>query len=169
MLLLKATERNWGLIGPGDWDKHSWKINDDGWYEYKETFRSNSAEKLAEILKAKGCPKVAMADLTRDDQAEAVEDAFRYGKMAVLAASYDGGLFSPAYNFLHTLQMKAYQQRRVALVENGSWAPSAGRVMKEMFAAMKAVEVAGPLVTIRSRMKAEDIPALEALADALLA
>ena len=130
---------------------------------------AEAAEKLAEILKAKGCPKVAMADLTRDDQAEAVEDAFRYGKMAVLAASYDGGLFSPAYNFLHTLQMKAYQQRRVALVENGSWAPSAGRVMKEMFAAMKAVEVAGPLVTIRSRMKAEDIPALEALADALLA
>ena len=65
--------------------------------------------------------------------------------------------------------MKAYQQRRVALVENGSWAPSAGRVMKEMFAAMKAVEVVEPLVTIRSRMKAEDIPALEALADALLA
>ena len=127
------------------------------------------AEKLAEILKAKGCPKVAMADLTRDDQAEAVEDAFRYGKMAVLAASYDAGLFTPAYSFLHTLQMKAYQQRRVALVENGSWAPSAGRVMKEMFAAMKAVEVVEPLVTIRSRMKAEDIPALEALADALLA
>jgi flavorubredoxin len=127
------------------------------------------AEKLAEILKAKGCPKVAMSDLTRDDQAEAVEDAFRYGKMAVLAASYDGGLFSPAYNFLHTLQMKAYQQRRVALVENGSWAPSAGRVMKEMFAAMKAVEVVEPVVTVRSRMKPEDVPALEALADALLA
>ena len=126
------------------------------------------AEKLAEILKAKGCPKVAMSDLTRDDQAEAVEDAFRYGRMAVLAASYDGGLFTPAYTFLHTLQMKAYQQRRVALVENGSWAPSAGRVMKEMFAAMKAVEVVEPLVTIRSRMKDADIPALEALSDALL-
>ena len=130
---------------------------------------AEAAEKLAEILKAKGCPKVAMADLTRDDQAEAVEDAFRYGRMAVLAASYDGGLFTPAYTFLHTLQMKAYQQRRVALVENGSWAPSAGRVMKEMFAAMKAVEVVEPVVTIRSRMKDADIPALEALADALLA
>ncbi len=126
------------------------------------------AEKLAEILKAKGCPKVALSDLTRDDMAEAVEDAFRYGRMVVAAASYDAGLFTPAWNFLHVLQMKAYQQRKVALVENGSWAPSAGKVMKEMFGAMKDITLVEPLVTIRSRMKESDIPSLEALAEAIL-
>ena len=127
-----------------------------------------AAEKMKEILLAKGCPKVALADLTRDDQAEAVEDAFRYGKMVLLAASYDGGLFSPAYSFIHTLQMKAWQKRKVALVENGTWAPSAGKVMKELFGAMKDVEIVGDLVTLRSRMKDSDLPALEALADAIL-
>ena len=127
-----------------------------------------AAEKMVEILQAKGCPKVAVSDLTRDDIAEAVEDAFRYGKMVVLAASYDAGLFTPAYNFLHTLQMKGYQKRRVALVENGSWAPSAGRVMKEMFGAMKDIEILEPVVTIKSRLKPADIPALEALADTIL-
>ena len=128
-----------------------------------------AAKKLAEILKAKGCPKVAMADLTREDQAEAVEDAFRYGKMIVCAASYDAGLFPPAHSFIHHLQDKAWQKRRVGLVENGSWAPSAGRVMKEMFSSMKDVEIVEPVVTIRSRMKESDIPALEKLAESILA
>ena len=127
-----------------------------------------AAEKMKEILLAKGCPKVALADLTRDDQAEAVEDAFRYGKMVLLAASYDGGLFSPAYNFIHTLQMKSWQKRKVALVENGTWAPSAGKVMKELFGAMKDVEIVGETVTLFSRLKDGDIPALEALADTIL-
>ena len=127
-----------------------------------------AAEKMKEILLAKGCPKVALADLTRDDQAEAVEDAFRYGKMVLLAASYDGGLFTPAYTFIHTLQMKAWQKKKVALVENGTWAPTAGKVMKELFGSMKDVEIVGDPVTIRSRMKEADIPALEALADAIL-
>ena len=126
------------------------------------------ALELAEILRAKGCSKVAVSDLTRDDQAEAVEDAFRYGTMVLAAASYDAGLFTPAYNFLHVLQMKAYQNRRVALIENGSWAPSAGRVMKEMLSQMKDIRQVGELLSIRSRMKAEDRPALEALADAIL-
>ena len=128
-----------------------------------------AAEKLVDILKAKGCPKVAFSDLTRDDQAEAVEDAFRYGKLIVCAASYDGGLFPPAFSFIHHLQDKAWQKRRVGLVENGSWAPSAGRVMKELFSGMKEVEIVDPLVTIRSRMKDSDLPALEALAEAILA
>ncbi len=128
-----------------------------------------AAKKLAEILKAKGCPKVAMADLTREDQAEAVEDAFRYGKMIVCAASYDAGLFPPAHSFIHHLQDKVWQKRRVGLVENGSWAPSAGRVMKEMFSSMKDVEIVEPVVTIRSRMKEADIPALEKLAETILA
>ena len=127
-----------------------------------------AAERLKEILLAKGCPKVALSDLTRDDPAEAVEDAFRYGRMVMAAASYDGGLFTPAYNFLHTLQMKSWQKRKVALLENGTWAPSAGKVMKELFGAMKDVEIVGDTVTIRSRMKAGDEPALEALAEAIL-
>ena len=127
------------------------------------------ALKLADLLREKGCPKVAVCDLTRDDRAEAVEDAFRYGTLVLAAASYDAGLFTPAYDFLHSLQMKGWQKRRVALIENGSWAPSAGRVMKEMFGAMKEVEQVGELVTIRSRYKAEDQAALEALANAILA
>ena len=127
------------------------------------------ALKLADLLRAKGCPKVATCDLTRDDRAEAVEDAFRYGTLVMAACSYDAGLFTPAYDFLHSLQMKGWQRRRVALIENGSWAPSAGRVMKEMFAAMKEVQQVGELVTIKSRFKPEDQPALEALANAILA
>ena len=130
---------------------------------------AEAAERLAKILREKGCPKVAVSDLSRDDIAEAVEDAFRYGRLVVAAASYDAGLFTPAYNFLHILQMKAYQKRKVALVENGSWAPSAGRVMKEMFGAMKDIELVAEPVTIRSRMHEADIPTLEALADAILA
>ena len=127
------------------------------------------ALRFAEMLRAKGCPKVATCDLTRDDRAEAVEDAFRYGTLVLAACSYDAGLFTPAYDFLHSLQMKGWQKRRAALIENGSWAPSAGRVMKEMLAAMKEVTLVGDLVTIRSRYKAEDQPALDALADAVLA
>ncbi len=127
------------------------------------------ALKLADLLREKGCPKVAVCDLTREDRAEAVEDAFRYGTLVLAAASYDAGLFTPAYEFLHSLQMKGWQKRRVALIENGSWAPSAGRVMKEMFGAMKDVEQVGELVSIRSRYKAEDQAALEALANAILA
>ena len=130
---------------------------------------AQAALKLADILKAKGCPKVALSDLCRDDMAEAVEDAFRYGRMVLCASSYDAGLFTPAYNFLHTLQMKAWQKKKVGLMENGTWAPTAGRVMKEMLGAMKEVEIVEPMVTIRSRMSEADIPALEALADAILA
>lgn len=126
------------------------------------------AEHFAEILKAKGCPKVVLTDLTRDDRAEAIEDAFRYGTLVMAAASYDAGLFTPAYDFLHSLQMKGWQKRRVALIENGTWAPTAGRVMKEMFAAMKDVTLVGDLVTIRSVMTPADEPALEALAKAVM-
>lgn len=127
------------------------------------------ARMLTNILKGKGCSKVVLCDLTRSDRAEAVEDAFRYGRMVLAACSYDGGLFTPAYDFLHSLQMKGWQKRKVALIENGSWAPSAGRVMKEMFGQMKDVEIVGDSVTIRSRFKEDDIHALEALADAILA
>ena len=126
------------------------------------------AEKLAEILRAKGAPKVSIADLCRDDMAEAVEDAFRMSKLVVAAASYDADVFPPMHDFLHHLKLKAYQKRRVGIIENGSWAPCAGRVMKGMLETMKEIEIVEPMVTIRSAMKQGDIPALEALADAIL-
>ena len=126
------------------------------------------AEKMAEILRAKGAPKVSIADLCRDDMAEAVEDAFRMDKLVVAAASYDADVFPPMHDFLHHLKLKAYQKRRVGIIENGSWAPCAGRVMKGMLETMKEIEIVEPMVTIRSAMKQGDIPALEALADAML-
>ena len=128
-----------------------------------------AAEKMAEILRAKGAPKVSIADLSRDDMAEAVEDAFRMSKLIVAAASYDADVFPPMHDFLHHLKIKAYQKRRVGIIENGSWAPCAGRVMKGMLETMKDIEIVEPMVTIRSAMKQGDIPALEALADAILA
>ena len=127
------------------------------------------AEKLAEILREKGAPKVSIADLCRDDMAEAVEDAFRMSKLVVAAASYDADVFPPMHDFLHHLKLKAYQKRRVGIIENGSWAPCAGRIMKGMLETMKEIEIVEPMVTIRSTMKQGDIPALEALADAMLA
>ena len=128
-----------------------------------------AVEKLADILRAKGAKKVVLSDLCRSDVAENVEDAFRYPTMVIAASSYDAGLFTPMYEFLHRLQIKGYSNRRVAIVENGSWAPSAARVMVEMVGAMKNIELVDQVVTIRSRMKASDIPALESLADAVLA
>jgi flavorubredoxin len=127
-----------------------------------------AAHRLKEILIAKGAPKVSIADLSRDDMAEAVEDAFRMDRLVVAAASYDGDVFPPMHDFLHHLQLKLYQNRRVGIIENGSWAPSAARVMRGMLEQMKQVEIVEPVVTILSRMKQSDIPQLEALADALL-
>ena len=127
-----------------------------------------AAQKLADLLAAKGAPKVVLSDLSRSDIAENIEDAFRYPRMVVAAASYDFGLFTPMYDFLHRLQIKGYSNRKVAIMENGSWAPSAGKVMTEMLSSMKNVEIAGPLVTIKSRLKDSDIPNLELLADAIL-
>ena len=128
-----------------------------------------AANRLAEMLREKGAPKVVVADLSRCDMAEAVEDAFRYSHMAVCAASYDADVFPPMHDFLHHLKLKNYQNRKVAIVENGSWAPTAGRVMRAMLEGMKNVEIVEPVVTIRSRMKESDLPAMEQLATALLA
>ena len=127
-----------------------------------------AAQKLAEILRAKGAQRVEVSDLCRSDFAENVEDAFRHSILVLAASSYDAGVFTPMYEFLHRLQIKGFCNRKVAIVENGSWAPSAGRVMKEMLSAMSNIEVIEPMVTIKSRMKQSDIPALESLADAIL-
>ena len=127
-----------------------------------------AAEMLAQILRTKGAGKVVVSDLSRTDIAENVEDAFRYPKIILAAASYDAGLFTPMYEFLHRLQIKGWQRKKVGLLENGSWAPSAGRVMKEMLGTMKDIEIVEPMVTIRSRMHREDFPAMDALAEAIL-
>ena len=127
-----------------------------------------AAEMLAQILRTKGAGKVVVSDLSRTDIAENVEDAFRYPKIILAAASYDAGLFTPMYEFLHRLQIKGWQRKKVGLLENGSWAPSAGRVMKEMLGTMKDIEIVEPMVTIRSRMHREDFPAMDTLAEAIL-
>ena len=127
-----------------------------------------AAEKLSDILRAKGAPKVVLTDLARCDMAEAVEDAFRYSHMVICAASYDADVFPPMHDFLHHLKIKAFQKRRVAIMENGSWAPSAGRVMRSMLEGMKSIDIVEPMVTIRSRMKESDLQSMEQLAEALL-
>ena len=128
---------------------------------------AKAAERLGELLREKGAKKVVVSDLSRDDMAEVIEDAFRYPNIVVAAASYDGGVFPVMHDFLYHLQIKNYQKRRFGIVENGSWAPSAGRVMKEMIEAMKDCEIVEPMVTIRSRMKPADEVQLALLAEAM--
>jgi flavorubredoxin len=127
-----------------------------------------AAEKLKELLESKGAENVFTRDLCRTDISRNVSDAFRYDKLVLAASSYDNGLFTPMYNFLHILQIKCYAGRTVGIIENGSWAPSAARVMNEMLCQMSNLTIVEPVVTIRSRMKSTDYPALEHLADALL-
>lgn len=128
-----------------------------------------AAEKVGEMLREMGCPKVVVSDLSREDMAEVIEDAYRYPKMVLCAASYDADVFPPMYDFLHHLAIKSYQNRTVALLQNGSWAPTAGKVMRGLLETMKNVTIVEPMVTITSRMKDSDIPAMEALCRAILA
>lgn len=126
-----------------------------------------AAEKMVEILKEKGI-KVAFTDLTRDDMAEAIEDAFRYSKLVIAAASYDGGVFPPMEDFLNRLGHKAYQKRKVGIIENGSWAPVAAKSMKAILDTMKDLTICDTVVSIKSTMKDADVAAMNALADELL-
>lgn len=128
-----------------------------------------AAERLADMLREKGAKKVVLADLTHSDMAEVIEDAFRYPALVVAASSYDAGVFPVMHDFLYHLQIKNYQKRRLGIVENGSWAPTAGRVMRAMIEQLKDCEIVEPMVTIRSRMKEADLPQLELLAQAMLA
>ena len=107
---------------------------------------------LTEMLKANGCTKVATADLAREDMAEALEDAFRYGKIVLAAPTYDGGIFPAMETFLHHLKGKNYQKRQVALIENGTWAPMSGKHMRAIIETMKEVEIIEPVVSIKSAM-----------------
>lgn len=129
---------------------------------------AKAANKMKEILEAKGANKVAIADLSRDDMAECVEDAFRYSTLLCMAPSYDGGVFLPMADFIHHLKSKLYQNRRVALVENASWAPSAVKAMKAEFEQMKNIDLIENTVTIKTTVKESDIEALSTLADEIL-
>ena len=128
-----------------------------------------AARRMAEILSEKGAAEVMLIDLCRDDMALAVESAFRYSKMIVAASSYDAGVFPPMFDFLHHLQIKNFQKRRVGIIENGSWAPTAGRMMSCMLSEMKNMEIMEHMVTIKSSMKKADLLQMEELAEELLA
>lgn len=146
----------------------TYQPEDEGVFIAYASIHGNTAEaahKMKEILEAKGCPRVAIADLSRDDIAECVEDAFRHSTLLCMASSYDAGVFAPMSDFLHHLKSKAFQNRRVALVENGSWAPCAVRAMKAEFEQMKNITLVEKTVTIKTTVKDTDITALEELAD----
>ena len=125
------------------------------------------AEKLGEMLRTRGAGKVVVADLCREDMAEIIEDAFRMDRLIVCASSYDGDVFPPMHMFLWKLGLKAFQGRKVGIVENGTWAPCAGRAMKTMIESWKNTDIVEPIITIRSTMKDSDLPALQALVDAM--
>ena len=127
-----------------------------------------AARRLGHILEAKGAPKVAVTDLCRDDVAEAVEDAFRMGTMVLACSTYDGGIFPPMKCFLDKLAMKGFCDRRVALVENGTWAPLAAKLMRASLESMKSIDILDRTLTIKSSLKESQVPELEALADLLL-
>lgn len=125
---------------------------------------AKAAKEMAEILKANGAKKVAITDLSRDDMAEAVEDAFRYDKMILACATYDGGMFPCMEDFLHHLKAKNYQKRKVALMENGSWAPMAAKQMRAVLEGMKEITISDSVITMKSRMTEDNRKAMEELA-----
>lgn len=152
------------------WSKY--EPEDEGIFVAYASIHGNTAEaakKFASILEEKGAKKVVITDLSREDMAEAVEDAFRYDKMVLAAATYDGGIFPCMEDFLHHLKSKSYQKRTVAFMENGTWAPMAAKHMKAIVEGMKNITVVDPVVTIRSTMNDDTVKAMEELADNLLA
>ena len=149
----------------------SYESEDDGVLVAYASIHGNTrkaVEKLVEILKEKGAKKVAVCDLAREDMAEAVEDAFRYDKLIVACPTYDGCLFPCMEDFLYHLKIKTYRNRKVGIVENGSWAPMSGKLMKAYFEQMKDVTICENMVTIKSSMKENTVSELEQLADEIL-
>ena len=149
----------------------SYESEDDGVLVAYASIHGNTrkaVEKLVEILKEKGAKKVAVCDLAREDMAEAVEDAFRYDKLIVACPTYDGCLFPCMEDFLYHLKIKTYRNRKVGIVENGSWAPMSGKLMKAYFEQMKDITICENMVTIKSAMKENTITELEKLADEIL-
>ena len=157
-------------IGKYDiWSKY--EPEDEGVFIAYASIHGNTAKaakKLAEMLEEKGANRVAIADLSRDDMAEAVEDAFRHSKLVVASSTYDGGLFPCMEDFLAHLKAKNYQKRTVAMMENGSWAPMAGKKMREYFEGMKEISLCDPVVTIKSTMKDDTLKVMEELVEKLV-
>lgn len=146
----------------------SYEPEDDGILVACASIHGNTkaaALKMVDILKEKGYENVAFTDLTRDDMSEAVEDAFRYGRLIVAAASYDGGVFPPMEDFVNRLSHKAYQKRKVGIIENGSWAPTAARWLKTAFEGMKNITICPDIVTIKSTMNDNNIADMEKMAE----
>ena len=151
------------------WSKY--EPEEDGIFIAVASIYGNTLEvgnKLAEILKEKGAKKVVVSDLRTEDWAEAVEDAFRYSKLIVASSTYNMEIFPPMEQFLHHLNSRNYQKRKVGIIENGSWAPASGKKMKEILENMKDLEIVEPTITIKSRLKEDDISKLESLADEML-
>ncbi len=149
----------------------SYQPEDDGVFIacasiYGNTFKA--AEKLKQMLEEKGAKKVVLTDLVREDMAEAVEDAFRYDKIILAASSYNAGVFVPMQQFLMKLKERNYQNRKIGVIENGSWAPSAAKTMKSILQEMKDITIIEPSVTIPSTMKQETIIQMEKLAESIL-
>ncbi len=146
----------------------SYEPEDDGILVACASIHGNTkaaALKMVDILKENGYEKVEFTDLTRDDMAEAVEDAFRYGRLIVAAASYDGGVFPPMEDFVNRLSHKAYQKRKVGIIENGSWAPTAARWLKTAFEGMKNITICPDIVTIKSTMNDNNIADMKKMAE----
>ncbi len=149
----------------------SYRSEDEGVFIAYTSIYGNTkkaAEKLKDILEQKGVVKVSMADLARDDMAEAVEDAFRYDRLVLASPTYDGGMFPFMETFINRLKSKNFQNRKVGFIENGSWAPVAGKKMMDEMSTLKNMELIEYKVTIKSAVKEDDIVQLEKLADALL-
>ena len=149
----------------------SYESEDDGVLVPYASIHGNTAKaakKLGEILEKKGAKKVVVSDLAREDMAEVIEDAFRYDKIVVACATYDGALSPCMEDFLYHLSIKNYQKKKVALMENGSWAPMANKKMRAYFEGMKNITICENMVSIKSAMKENNISEMEALADELL-
>lgn len=149
----------------------SYKPEDDGVFVACSSIHGNTlevAKEMVKILKEKGAKKVAFTDLTRDDFAESIEDAFRYDKLILAASSYNGDVFPPMEHFLNHLKSKNYQKRKIGIIENGTWAPSAGKAMKNIIDGMKEIDFCDNMVTIKSRMNEDSKKEMEKLADEIL-
>lgn len=144
----------------------SYKPEDSGILIAYNSIHGNTEEavqKLAQMLKENGEEKVVVSNLAREDMAEVLEDAFRYDRMIMASPTYDMSLFPDTEKFLRRLKHKNYQNRKVAIIQNGSWAPASGKLMKDLFSEMKNIEIVEPMVTIKTRMTEETEKQMEEL------
>ncbi|MBR3152482.1 MAG: FprA family A-type flavoprotein [Clostridia bacterium] len=149
----------------------SYRPEDDGVFVAYNSIHGNTkkaVERLVEILEESGAKKVAVSDLAREDIAEAIEDAFRYDKIIIATPTYDAGLFPTTETFLRDLKHKNYQNKKVGIIENGSWAPMAAKNVKEILEGMKNIEICDTVVTIKTRMSKQNEEDMKKLVNELL-